>query len=430
MLRLTTLLGFAAITVSVPSIAAGSSAYVCSTVEYSGATDTYLNWINNSGQIVGYWRDTDGHTHGFEQRADGTFLPLSGPSREDVIPLGINNLGQIVTSSYVINTDGTYAAVPQLTVAGYPDLQSRASGINDSGDVAGEGYSTIGPPGSNGTIFIFRRTPDGQFHVVDQQGTGTGPSISVGPINNAGVIVERTRYTDAYLLFPDGARTMLRSPGLPFDSGSSGGAPATNGLNNALETAGNTGSAFPVSRMPFVRSLSGRFSFVDCPEISGQDFSVAALNDNGAIAGTLYGPDQSGQDHARGVVAMPSGELPHAVTCQPSLVFGSQPVGTFSPLMRIWVGNIGPADLRIGAVYVGAVPGSDQRVDFGVGRTNCAPSSGGPTPVPFLVPWGDCFADIAFFPRTAGDQTGVLYVISDSPDSPKLLPVSGTGVAP
>lgn len=426
-MRLTTLLAFVAISASLPGIAAGSSTYTCSTFEYSGATNTYVNSINNLGQIVGYWADADGHSHGFERRPDGTFIPLSGPSGEDVIPTGINNLGQIVTSSYVINTDGTYTAIPQLTVAGYPDLRSEATGINDSGDIAGEGRTGINSAGV-GTIFIFRRTSDGLFHIVDQQGTGTSPSISVGPINNAGVIVERTRYTDAYLLFPDGTRTMLRSPGLPFASGSSGGAPGTFGLNNNLETAGTTASAFPV-RMQFIRSLDGRFSSVDCPEISGQDIFVAALNDYGVLAGIAFGPGQSGGIHSIGLVITPSGEVPHLVICQPFLTFDPQPVGTRSSEMRIWVGNTGPADLRIGEVYVGTGDTYQPR-SFIVTHTNCVLSPGGPDSVPFLGPWGDCFVDIAFAPQGPGEQTAELYVIGDSPESPKAVSLSGTGIAP
>lgn len=59
---------------------------------FPDATDTYVFAINKKGEIVGYYLDTYGGTHGFI-RSRGVFTRLdSFPGG----PLGINDFGEMV----------------------------------------------------------------------------------------------------------------------------------------------------------------------------------------------------------------------------------------------------------------------------------------------------------------------------------------------
>ncbi len=61
-----------------------------------GATGTYANGINDSGQIVGSYVDVAGRFHGFLD-SGGSFTTIDVPgSTKGTIAAGINNAGQIV----------------------------------------------------------------------------------------------------------------------------------------------------------------------------------------------------------------------------------------------------------------------------------------------------------------------------------------------
>ncbi|MCP1774742.1 HYR domain-containing protein [Bradyrhizobium japonicum] len=114
---------------------------------YSGGSFTHLNVpsatassatdINNVGQIVGFYADAAGHSHGFLYSGGG-FTTLDNPQGMDSVALGINNLGQIVGSytdaggvshGWVYN-NGTYTNFDY-----FPDITPYD--INDSGQIVG-----------------------------------------------------------------------------------------------------------------------------------------------------------------------------------------------------------------------------------------------------------------------------------------------------
>jgi hypothetical protein len=436
-----------------------AAAYTCTVVRFGTSPETTVTSINNLGQTVGTWIDESGARHGFLRNADGTFVPLPGPSGQDFWPLVINNAGQILGSlsvggsvvggaAYVRNANGDYTElVPPPTPPGHVNPRVSFTGLNDAGQVVGTLYAEIGP--GEADIFVFIREPDGQYRIVDQSGSGSTPVISTGPINNDAIFVEHNRLSDGFLINPSAVpelfRTPLTAPGLPFISSTPGGSTITMGLNNNLVTTGRFGAGDAIGS--FLRILDGSFQSVSCPEVPHSDVGgtagagtpyAAAINDFNVIAGTIGVVLPSGEYVQAGFIARPTGVLPQMVICQRFITFGR---ATFAgpSLARIWVGNLGPADLRIGTVYVGTSgAATDDPFSFHIVDSNCArgswsqanpPMIGATTSLESLPPWGDCYVDVGFFPRGPGTRTGALYALGDSPDSPQVVQLSGEGVS-
>jgi len=106
--------------------------------------------INNSGQIVGNYTDSNGKVHGFLY-SNSTYTTLTVPSGGMVpfavtVPLGINNLGQIVgeyadasnTVHGFLYSDGNYTNLedPLANVTGSFN-GTLAQGINDTDQIVG-----------------------------------------------------------------------------------------------------------------------------------------------------------------------------------------------------------------------------------------------------------------------------------------------------
>jgi uncharacterized membrane protein len=102
----------------------GSSAYTCTSFTYgSAANNTSLTGINNKGQVVGSWSnpgEPGQSAHAFRRDADGTLTSLISPSGNDLfVPIGINNLGQILgqvtgqtgISTFILNPDGSFTDI-------------------------------------------------------------------------------------------------------------------------------------------------------------------------------------------------------------------------------------------------------------------------------------------------------------------------------
>jgi hypothetical protein len=151
------------------------------------------------------------------------------------------------------------------------------------------------------------------------------------------------------------------------------------------------------------------------------------LNDYNVIGGYIYAPLSFGEIGQLGFIATPTDTVPHMVICQPNATFDMPVAGSDLPTARIWVGNIGPADLHITTVYLGGRGVSSEPFSFHILDSNCARTSGGSTPVPVLPPWGGCYVDILFTPQGPGLHTNALYIIGDSPDSPQIVQLSGIG---
>jgi probable HAF family extracellular repeat protein len=110
---------------------------------HPGGFSTYAHSINNLGQIVGYYVDSNGGVHGFlySGGTNGTYATLNDPSAysgsgNGTVTFGINNSGQIVGYSsraflYSGGTNGTYTTINGTTGFTSP------LGVNDLGQIVG-----------------------------------------------------------------------------------------------------------------------------------------------------------------------------------------------------------------------------------------------------------------------------------------------------
>lgn len=174
-----------------------------------GGDSSSARAINQAGEIVGYAETADGSGNAFLYE-NGSMIDLGTIAGTGSTALAINSNGQIVgASSFVSSDDGEHAFLysnGQMTDLGPQDsLQSEAESINDLGQIVG--YAIV--PGSD---------PLGQYGFVDSDGVMTDLNSLVDPslgwsiidasgINDAGQIAadgydSTTGQADALLLTP------------------------------------------------------------------------------------------------------------------------------------------------------------------------------------------------------------------------------------
>ena len=188
----------------------------------------------NAGQVVGFYHDTTGITHGFVD-TNGSFTVIDYPIIPDrngtTIAYGINNAGQIVggSSGYgsFVDTNGSFAAINDPAAL----YGTNAKGINDAGQVVGWSSDATGLHGFVDT--------NGSFTAIDMPGASS--TMAYG-INDAGQVVGE--YTDS------------------------------TGFHGFVETNGN-------------------FVTINDPLATG-DTEVTGINDLGQIVGYYYGYGPSG----------------------------------------------------------------------------------------------------------------------------------------
>ena len=208
----------------------GQGSYV--NENYPGSAQTQVTAINDKGATVGFYLDNHGHSFGFVDQ-NGQFTQVKNVTQL----LGINNKGMAVGFS----TDGrgrTHAVkynlgshqISQVKLSGHP-VESAATGINDSGDIAGvvsagvnsDGFllmhgvmkTFVYGDGSNTQVFgvnnadvvvgffaqgaglhgFVTNAKNGHTQQVDDPNQGATPSTIVNGLNNKGQIVGF--YTDA-----------------------------------------------------------------------------------------------------------------------------------------------------------------------------------------------------------------------------------------
>ena len=105
---------------------------------YPGSAQTQVTAINNKGTTVGFYLDSHGHSFGFVDQ-NGQFTQVKGVTQL----LGVNNKGAAVGFStdklgrtHAVKYNLGSHQISQVKLSGHPAI-SAATGINDSGDVAG-----------------------------------------------------------------------------------------------------------------------------------------------------------------------------------------------------------------------------------------------------------------------------------------------------
>jgi YD repeat-containing protein len=104
--------------------------------------------IDNAGDVVGIWTDTDGRTHGFERLADGKITGINDPSASDV-----KNAGTAVEG---ISASG------RVIVGGYYDSNLALHGFL----LEGGKFTTYDVPGAAGTeVTLYAHGTFGGYYV-------------------------------------------------------------------------------------------------------------------------------------------------------------------------------------------------------------------------------------------------------------------------
>jgi uncharacterized membrane protein len=170
-------------------------------LDHPGAIETDLNGINNSGQIAGYYLDVAGLPHGFVY-FHGTFSPVDFPGATDSAPLGINSRGDIV-GAYDLTSAITHGFAFQngqfITVDSPFGPQTEVSSINDFGHVAGIAFDDPSGPIHG---FILGRSGFTNFdlpgalitvpNAINDQGEHGGvffePDIFIGTLDGFGYV--------------------------------------------------------------------------------------------------------------------------------------------------------------------------------------------------------------------------------------------------
>lgn len=105
--------------------------------------------INDQNQVVGQYYDADKHTHAYLQEQSG-ITSLDVPGASDTYVNAVNNYGEILldgffaggaNTNYIREKDGTLTPLPMPS----PDaVNTYAYGLNDNGDYCGRWYDVKG----------------------------------------------------------------------------------------------------------------------------------------------------------------------------------------------------------------------------------------------------------------------------------------------
>src|SRR5882672_1100247 len=253
----------------------------------SGTTQTVPAWLNDAGQITGWYTDSRSF-HGFLRDAGGNYTSFDPPDSDRTLPQSINGAGQI---SGVYITSGTSTVVGFLrdSTGGYVTFGGPGSCgdavvnavLSASGEVAG----TCSYHGGR-TYTFFIRTASG---ILTEYGNIFGGTvIYVQAINDHNILAGY--YTDAAGLAHGfwGDSSGLHSFDYP-------GAVST--VPTGINLGGTiTGFYFGADSVHhgFVRDQLGNFTSFDDPNAGtkvGQGTTPTAINRSGQIAGQFVGPN-------------------------------------------------------------------------------------------------------------------------------------------
>ena len=117
-----------------------SQSYAFLVVPGSAVNSTSVDALNDKGQVVGWYADSSGVTHGFLKEGE-TYTTFDPPNSMYTLANAINNSGTIVGAwenlsgwweGFVRTSDGAFTV---LNVPGA--LETQINGVNDRGDICG-----------------------------------------------------------------------------------------------------------------------------------------------------------------------------------------------------------------------------------------------------------------------------------------------------
>jgi hypothetical protein len=437
---------------------ANVSAFTCTTFSYGDPSwPVTTTGINARKQIVGYAIDAQGRPHGFLRNADGTILSIDDPATglAGTYPRAINNLGQVVGNYYLPDgphgflrdADGTVTEIPLPPPPSEPGSEVRitlfeVTGINDNGVISGV-YNAIFGSGStffpDKYFYVFTRDPNGTYQTVDAKYNSIDNQGPVAArVNNAQYVLEVGGINwDAYLLSPTGVSTAVTFPGIPGYSHLgrqflyANTVAFTNGAT--LNDIWSAGTFIPVNS-GYIRNPAGNIQGVICPDDVQANVAVTGISDVSAVSGTLTSPSAPVQ---QGLLAEPNASTASLHVSNDWWDFQTSVIGQpSSHPARIYLTNPSETDLHIQAIYFGntveSAPSQPHVTPYAITDTNCAAPTGNPA-FPFAkqkLRSGDwCYINSNYTPTLGGSQPGQLIIIDDTPQSPHIVQLSGSGIA-
>jgi uncharacterized membrane protein len=240
--------------------------------------------INNLGQVVGSYTDTDADAtyHGFLRDPRGRITTIDIPGARATVASRINDRGQIVGRYYQTaafrapdaRSRGFLLDRGRLTRIDVPGaVATQAVGIDSRGRVVGEYQDDVG--GFHG----FLRDERGRFTTIDLPGAA---ATSLVDINNAGQVLGG--YLDPAggfhnFLLDRGCFTTFDAPGVPFTF--------ARDLNDRGQIAGFTLTALATLAgargFLLAGGVTGPFTPVDVPGAPRD--AVSGLDDSGRLVG-------------------------------------------------------------------------------------------------------------------------------------------------
>jgi len=254
---------------------------------------SYADGINNAGQIAGYSFLANGTYHAFEYQGGAMtdLNPILGGTNSAAY--AINASGQIVGNSYsptmtdpigysnmtsFIDTGGSVTAIATLP-GGYTG--GFATAINSSGQVAGEAFTYSGGQLYPYEAYLYSPGGGGTLTDLGNLDPGVGNSSAAG-INDSGQVVGNywtTDGSDRAFLYSGGTMTDLGQIGGP------GGASYAYAINNQGLITGQASGGIGGNYDAFLYSGSGPMT--DLGDLGGSS-EAWAINNAGQIVGDSY----------------------------------------------------------------------------------------------------------------------------------------------
>jgi hypothetical protein len=181
------LIGTVAICVALSRIALAQD-FSYQQFDVPGARLTRPLGVNDSGQIVGLYRDAANVPHGFFRHSDGTYERIDYPGATFTNASSINDRGDIVgrwtdaaglNHGYLMTRQGTFLQIDPPLPCVLTSLQTVIHGIDDRRDLAGRCFDATGK--ELGWVWHH----DGTFRVFDDSSLATSDAWST---SNTGVV--------------------------------------------------------------------------------------------------------------------------------------------------------------------------------------------------------------------------------------------------
>jgi probable HAF family extracellular repeat protein len=250
--------------------------------DYSAATA-----INDLGQVIGVSPNTFGGRQAFRTAPNSAINPATdniGGLQAETTPTDINNLGQVavnVDSTTTRFTSNFISASNDGAIGARGSTIGEANAINDSGQVAGRGLVSDGPPSGP----IFRAVRIDSSRQVDLGTLGGASSVGYG-INELGQVVGTSGTangeTRAFRTAPNSVINAATD-----DLGTLGGSSSTaRDINNLGQVVGSSTTVSGETRAFLTGANSAINAATDDLGTLGGSFSIAySINESGFVVG-------------------------------------------------------------------------------------------------------------------------------------------------